>query len=655
MSAYRSCLSFLLTTASFSIGLTGISTSSWAIDFQPPSADELKMTSEPKAPGAPAIILFREVDRDDRGGFAVREDVYYRIKILTEEGRKYGDIELPYWKGSIDIKKLHARTIKPDGTVLNFNGKVFDQTIVKARGVKYRAKTFTMPDVVVGSIVEYFYTIELTGYFVSNSQWVLSDELFIKTAKFSLKPGGTLRMTFHYLPPGAQPVVLPNHEVHLEVSNIPPFRVEDFMPPENELKARVDFVYGYSFESDPDKYWMAFGKQCNEWFERFIGKPKAMEQAVAQIVSPSDSPEVKLEKIYARVQQLRNLTYEAAKTEQEQKRDKEKWPTNAEQVWKLQRGDGVDLTWLFAGLIRAAGIEAHGVWVSDRSNYFFDPKMMDRNRLNTNVVLVKLKGKDMYFDPGSAFIPFGMLPWSETGVSGYKLDKNGGSWIKTTLPDSSQSRVQRKAELKLTEAGDLDGKLTVMFTGLEASQRRAEERFADDAEHKKFLEDEVKEWIPVPSEVELTNQPDWKSSSPSMIAEFTLKVPSWASEAGSRSLLTVGLFGAGEKHLFDHAERVHPIYFRFPFQRVDEVTIEPPPGWKIMNVPEAQKKDGHVVVYASEARIDKGKLQLRRTLNVDIMLMDAKYYPALRDFFQTVSSADEQQVLLQAARASASN
>ncbi len=613
------------------------------------------MTSEPKAPGAPAIILFREVDRDDRGGFAVREDVYYRIKILTEEGRKYGDIELPYWKGSIDIKKLHARTIKPDGTVLNFNGKVFDQTIVKARGVKYRAKTFTMPDVVVGSIVEYFYTIELTGYFVSNSQWVLSDELFIKTAKFSLKPGGTLRMTFHYLPPGAQPVVLPNHEVHLEVSNIPPFRVEDFMPPENELKARVDFVYGYSFESDPDKYWMAFGKQCNEWFERFIGKPKAMEQAVAQIVSPSDSPEVKLEKIYARVQQLRNLTYEAAKTEQEQKRDKEKWPTNAEQVWKLQRGDGVDLTWLFAGLIRAAGIEAHGVWVSDRSNYFFDPKMMDRNRLNTNVVLVKLKGKDMYFDPGSAFIPFGMLPWSETGVSGYKLDKNGGSWIKTTLPDSSQSRVQRKAELKLTEAGDLDGKLTVMFTGLEASQRRAEERFADDAEHKKFLEDEVKEWIPVPSEVELTNQPDWKSSSPSMIAEFTLKVPSWASEAGSRSLLTVGLFGAGEKHLFDHAERVHPIYFRFPFQRVDEVTIEPPPGWKIMNVPEAQKKDGHVVVYASEARIDKGKLQLRRTLNVDIMLMDAKYYPALRDFFQTVSSADEQQVLLQAARASASN
>ena len=34
--------------------------------FPPISPEDLKMTSEPKAPGAPAIILFREVDRDDQ-------------------------------------------------------------------------------------------------------------------------------------------------------------------------------------------------------------------------------------------------------------------------------------------------------------------------------------------------------------------------------------------------------------------------------------------------------------------------------------------------------------------------------------------------------------------------------------------------------------
>src|SRR5437660_9035741 len=105
----------------------------WSISFQPVSAEELKMTSEPKAPGAPAIILFRLVDRDDRG-LTAHEDVYFRIKILTEEGRKYADVEIPFYKEQGKIVNLRARTIKPDGTILEFSGKAFDKSIVKARG-----------------------------------------------------------------------------------------------------------------------------------------------------------------------------------------------------------------------------------------------------------------------------------------------------------------------------------------------------------------------------------------------------------------------------------------------------------------------------------------------------------------------------------------
>lgn len=71
--------------------------SGWGVSFQPVSPDELRMTGEPKAPGAPAIILFREVDRDDRG-LTAHEDVYLRIKILSEEGRKYGDVEIPFFR-----------------------------------------------------------------------------------------------------------------------------------------------------------------------------------------------------------------------------------------------------------------------------------------------------------------------------------------------------------------------------------------------------------------------------------------------------------------------------------------------------------------------------------------------------------------------------
>jgi hypothetical protein len=56
---------------------------------------------------------------------------------------------------------------------------------------------------------------------------------------------------------------------------------------------------------------------------------------------------------------------------------------------------------------------------------------MQSEKLNANVVLVKLNGKDLYFDPGAAFTPFGLLTWSETGTPGLRLDKDGGSWIMT--------------------------------------------------------------------------------------------------------------------------------------------------------------------------------------------------------------------------------
>jgi len=94
------------------------------VGFQPASSDELKLTSEPQAPGAPAIILYRQVDRDDNGQTS-HEDDYLRIKILTEDGRKYANVEIPFLKGSQDVVKVKARTIRPDGSIADFGGQVF--------------------------------------------------------------------------------------------------------------------------------------------------------------------------------------------------------------------------------------------------------------------------------------------------------------------------------------------------------------------------------------------------------------------------------------------------------------------------------------------------------------------------------------------------
>jgi len=632
------------------------------VGFQPPSADELKMTNEPQAPGAPAAILYRQVDRDDNGR-TTHEDNYVRIKILNEEGRKRADVELEFLKGRTNITGIKARTIRPDGTIANFDGKVFDKTIVKAKGVKYLAKTFTLSDVQVGSIIEYSYTREFAENYIFDSHWILSDELFTKHAKFSLKPysgeGWSVRWTWHLLPEGTvAPKEGPDRIIRLEVANIPAFRTEDYMPPENELKSRVDFIYSDELLDlkDADKFWHSVGKKRNGRLEDFVGKRKAMEQAVAQIVSPNDPPEVKLQKIYARVQQLRNTSFEVERTEQEQKREKQKDASNVEDLWKLGYGNGRDLTWLFLGLARAAGFEAYGVWVSDRQNYFFNPVALQSDRLDTNVVLVKLNGNDLYFDPGAAFTPYGLLPWEETGVQGLRLDKDGGSWVTTLMPASSMSKINRTANLKfMSDSGSLEGKLTVSYTGLEASRRRREENHEDETNRKKFLEDEVREFVPAAIDVELTSKPDWTSSSSPLVAEFDLKVPGWVSGAGRRALMPVGLFGATEKHLFDHAERVHPIYFDFLFQTVDDITVELPDGWKVSTMPDQHNDSGKVVSFNTKASLENNKLHLSRILDVNIPLLDQKYYGALRNLFMSVRAGDEQQVVLQPGATTAVN
>jgi hypothetical protein len=120
-------------------------------------------------------------------------------------------------------------------------------------------------------------------------------------------------------------------------------------------------------------------------------------------------------------------------------------------------------------------------------------------------------------------------------------------------------------------------------------------------------------------------------------------------------LLPVGLFGAPEKHLFDHTDRVHPIYFEFPFQRKDDISIDLPLGWQVSTVPQGQTVDAKAVVYTLDAKNDKSTLHLNRVLTVDILLLKTENYSVLRTVFQKVRTADEMQAVLQPGASTASN
>jgi hypothetical protein len=136
----------------WALALCALAAGASAAEWPAVSRDELAMTEEPAAPHAPAIVLYRQVDRNDAEAI---ETVYERIKVLAAEGRRYADVQIYYVDRQQSIRNLEARTLRPDGTIAVFDGTVYDKPVVKARGLRLMSKTFTLPDVQVGSIIEY--------------------------------------------------------------------------------------------------------------------------------------------------------------------------------------------------------------------------------------------------------------------------------------------------------------------------------------------------------------------------------------------------------------------------------------------------------------------------------------------------------------------
>src|SRR4029077_17248977 len=114
---------------------------------------------------------------------------------------------------------------------------------------KYLAKTFSMPEASVGSIIEYRFNYDFADYQIFNSRWILSEDLFTKRAKFSLKPYVGEGWSVQWVSPAGLPGGTeqakegPDHIIRMEADNIPAFQTEEYMPPENELKFRVNFIY----------------------------------------------------------------------------------------------------------------------------------------------------------------------------------------------------------------------------------------------------------------------------------------------------------------------------------------------------------------------------------------------------------------------------
>jgi Domain of Unknown Function with PDB structure (DUF3857) len=636
-------------------------TSSAGDDWLPITPADLALKDNPSQPGAHAMILYRSSDVNekfaDTDGASVSE--YVRIKVFTKEGTDYGNVEVPFRKEASDIEAVRARTIRPDGSIVNFEGKPFEKIIEKRSGEKILAKTFTLPDVEPGCIIEYKYRRQYKPRFLYDQYWVISSELFTREGHFSILRYTPKDMFENYplyfrqfgLNVKASPELQPNGTYALTVHDIPGVADESYMPPLKTIQARVEFYRleeGTPPNETQDRYWARIGKKWDDDLEHFLNKKNALEQEVSKIVSPTDSPEVKLRKIYARVQQIRDLNMELSKSDKEAKQENLKKNSNVEDMLRHGYGTGREMNFLFVGLARAAGFDAAEVFVAPRNNNAFSPQLRDPSELGADIVWARAGSQEYFLDPAATYFPFGVLPWFETNTSGIRLGKKPNDFVDVPGVPSSAATVVRHADLSLDADGLATGKLTVDFTGQEAAEWRSRLHLQDETGRKKSLEDDIKSWAPSGSSFELTKIDNWDKTDQPLHIEGTLNLPSFGSPVGHRILIPVTMFPVRQTKSFESTVRRNAIYFPFQNEEVDDFKFQAPTGFKIETVPASKAlKPGAVLNYSISASQQGSVAEVNRHLVINTLLIPLEYYPAVRSFFNTVKSNDEVQIVLQ--------
>lgn len=607
------------------------------------------MTSEPLAPGAGAIVLYREIEQDDTQGYA---DYYYRVKILTDDGKSAGTVEIPYYGAGFSVSMISGRTIHTDGTIIPWQGKALEQTVTRAHGVKVLEKTFSMPDVQTGSIIEYKYRIGWDRTYLYRTTWWVTDDLFTRQLHCTLTPyeeAYTVMWQWQGLPGNGTPSEDPLGTIHYDAQNVPGVEKEEFRPPDDAIEGKIDLFYTDGQTKDPNKYWKKWGKSWNDEVEHFVGRNSAIRDEADKAAPASDPAETRLRKLYARAQQTRNRTFEHEKTAEEIKTENLKDNKTVEDVLKNGYGTFSDIDQFFIALARAAGFTANAVYVSDRDRYFFNPRILDERQFIDEVVAVNLNGQDVYFDPGTPHCAFGALPWPETGVEGLKLDDKGGTFVTTTSPKSSDAVIERAATLQMGDDGELHGQLVITFLGQDALDRRQAADLQDDIDRKKTLTDRVSSWLVAGATLTLTNQPDWAGSDSPLRAEFDVQMKAVGASSGHLMLISESFFSDANLPRFDHPMRIYPIYFDHPWEYRDDVTLTLPMVLEAGNLPAPIDRASPYGIYQLSCTKQPGALHFQHVVTLSGIYYDVQYYAPLRSFFDEARHADQQQVMLQAA------
>ena len=628
------------------------------IEFGNIPLEDLQMKTYAKDSSAEAVVLCDFGDYsytfNDNYPYVIYKR-HVRIKILKKSGFDRASIRIGYRVG-YDKKNETIRDFKAvtynveNASIIEYpidEKSIFEDKANKA----YYYKTFTLPQIREGSIIEYSYEME-SGIWYDLRSWEFQKNIPVVWSELRGKIPGyfnfnvTLQsLTSLYINENEEgrdnfmrgSIKDPYLQYRFVMKDIPALKTEPFLTTIENFRSKIDFELSATYfpnqaKMDYSQTWEALNTTLlmNENFGKAIKRfDKAEDIAKDLKIHHLDTLG------------LVTAAYKLIQTTMQWNEIEQFGTTeNLDKIFEKRTGTSAEINLMLVRLLRECGLEANPVILSTRHNgRVSDLVLLDR--FNYVVAHIMLRGKDVLLDATNNLMTLGMLPIRCLNERGRLIAKKGSRWI-AIVP----SPVRKKITINTMTIGtdqSIKGNSQITFVGHSAADfRNAVLLKGKDSYLSNYKKNRPNQAI---ESLEIINL-DTLEKEASLSVKTTFNEA--YSMAGERIYITP-MLGEGERNNpFNLNERQYPVDFGVPQEETYIANFLLPVGYAVEEMPKME----NVLLPNNGGRFlfscinENGELKITSKITLKKAIYSPEEYHSLREFYSKIVSKHAEQVVL---------
>lgn len=619
-----------------------------AADFPPIGEREKALAAVAGQPGAPGVVLYRKAllhFRDYPQEANSRMEVEVRLKVLTEEGKNLGQVEIPHSR-QLRLGNFEGRIVLPDGSSQALPAEaIFVEK--RSRSRKAFVTRAAFPNVQVGAILDYRYTFYWDSFYYLEP-WYFHDDLPTLHSEVTYEIPDSLGVQTWAKETSSAKIQMDKQQrrdgTHLKVwmDDLPGLPDEPLSFPDEDLASRFVLVPTQLAGAGVSIPLLESWKQVatlfwDEIYKGFLaGDRQAAAKARELAAAAGKERRAQLEALYEFV---RDGVRTADSTDVSVAQEK------ADQVLASGAGSPTEKALLLYAMLDSLKIPARLLWVASRADGRAELEVPNPAWFGAVILEVEDGGAPLHLDPSDRGLAFGRLPPFYENTRAVAVDRKKPEALVLAATPFGDNRQRAELELAVDAAGQVAGQGTLTLDGHYAWRWLRAAPTAEETTRQ--WTERLAELFPgfEPSEVAVTEDLEAQR----VKAAFRLKQRAENVLGDELSLEPTRPFVASQPLALPPGQRRTPVML--PFAAVDEtrLVLTWPEGFVAEALPKPLELETSLGAYSLAVTADAGarRAEISRSFSRrEIEIHGQENYTILRKLYEKASQSDAQTLVL---------